>query len=859
VLQHLQAEGAYTISALAHTRDLQLQLQARLGDWLLAAALQEAQQEDGNTTQQPQQQTVAPDWMGGQGSLCYQQRSSFGWPGTRVAGHHFFSLPAYPTARIAPAAATAAPAAGAPPLLHFRAPGDACSAWQEQQEQGRAAGSSDGAAAPGGRPPGSVLCWSEAAEQQLQHSARTARASNTHSLEASPDGRFLAVTHKPVGGSSDGAFTLSIIDCSTGCQVGASTEGVDGPIQWVQRQQQTSTQQQASRQPQHLLFVAADQLEVHCLSLLPAVDAAAAAAAATHQQCVFKDPQRVSVSLAAAGTLDCIVVHAADGLPRQLLFYSGCAGASSSSRQWLWPDNPAAWHELLPLAAVTPCSSSGSGDDGGGAVSSDASVRLIASVAGSWLLARCSSAAAPQGCLHAAHMPAAAGPVSRVHLQPVPLPDHQEQQPQQRAVAWLMEAVFPVSSQQAGGDLQVLVLRSSWQLVGTSPQQPLQPMRHVVHADWYHVLAFQGQQQQQQLPGASSSGSLQAQHAGGCVLPLPVPFFQLAGGAWQPQEGQLALTFSSLLVPLSRLSVDLQQLEAAHAGRQPQQALADGQHAQVQLQQAVPPGFDATAYAAAQLAVPSSADSGVRIPVSLAWHRHRVQRAVLQQLAGDDVTAGAAASDSTSNATPMLLSCYGSYAVKEAAGFEAELLQLLDDGWVVGIAHVRGGGWLGPAWAEAGRCCGKRTSIRDLTDVLEYVQQVRRSVCALLAGLHACAPRNAINTRVHPCVLLARVPSHPQAGVCSPGHLFVQAASAGAWLAASAVLQACAGLVQGVVLSVPCCDPLGLMLHQQQGRLELGDAVADAQVGMGGKQHACTCVRVWLMARAPLARWCLLI
>ena len=44
---------------------------------------------------------------------------------------------------------------------------------------------------------------------------------------------------------------------------------------------------------------------------------------------------------------------------------------------------------------------------------------------------------------------------------------------------------------------------------------------------------------------------------------------------------------------------------------------------------------------------------------------------------------------------PALLTVYGAYGISLETGFEPERLVLLDRGWVVALAHVRGGGELG--------------------------------------------------------------------------------------------------------------------------------------------------------------------
>lgn len=68
-----------------------------------------------------------------------------------------------------------------------------------------------------------------------------------------------------------------------------------------------------------------------------------------------------------------------------------------------------------------------------------------------------------------------------------------------------------------------------------------------------------------------------------------------------------------------------------------------------------------------------------------------------------------------------------------------------------------------------------------------------------------------------------------QVGLCAPESLCLSGSSAGGWLAASGALQS-PQLFRALVLTVPCLDPLGLMLNKRQGRIELGDAVDDPQV-----------------------------
>lgn len=84
------------------------------------------------------------------------------------------------------------------------------------------------------------------------------------------------------------------------------------------------------------------------------------------------------------------------------------------------------------------------------------------------------------------------------------------------------------------------------------------------------------------------------------------------------------------------------------------------------------------------------ADDGERIPISLVWRRDR--------------PAGPG---------PALIGAYGAYEVSSDPGFSTMRLSLLDRGFVVAIAHVRGGGELGRRWYENGKFERKRNTFTD--------------------------------------------------------------------------------------------------------------------------------------------------
>jgi oligopeptidase B len=62
---------------------------------------------------------------------------------------------------------------------------------------------------------------------------------------------------------------------------------------------------------------------------------------------------------------------------------------------------------------------------------------------------------------------------------------------------------------------------------------------------------------------------------------------------------------------------------------------------------------------------------------------------------------------------PMLLTGYGAYGVPYPVNFSSNRLSLLDRGFTIAIAHIRGGGELGKRWHDAGRMLAKRNTFTD--------------------------------------------------------------------------------------------------------------------------------------------------
>jgi len=112
--------------------------------------------------------------------------------------------------------------------------------------------------------------------------------------------------------------------------------------------------------------------------------------------------------------------------------------------------------------------------------------------------------------------------------------------------------------------------------------------------------------------------------------------------------------------------------------------------------QRVVPGYDERLYETRRVWI--AARDGARVPVSLAWRRDR---------AGPDGTA------------PLYIEGYGSYGAAYPPNFSGNRISLLDRGFVMAIAHVRGGSELGQAWYEAGRLLNKRNTFHDFVDVTD--------------------------------------------------------------------------------------------------------------------------------------------
>jgi oligopeptidase B len=99
----------------------------------------------------------------------------------------------------------------------------------------------------------------------------------------------------------------------------------------------------------------------------------------------------------------------------------------------------------------------------------------------------------------------------------------------------------------------------------------------------------------------------------------------------------------------------------------------------------------------------ASAKDGARIPVSLVY-RKGIPR---------------------DGNNPLFLYGYGAYGSSTEPYFLSNRLSLLDRGFVVAIAHVRGGGEMGRQWYEQGKLLNKKNTFTDFIACAEYLVRKR--------------------------------------------------------------------------------------------------------------------------------------
>ena len=162
------------------------------------------------------------------------------------------------------------------------------------------------------------------------------------------------------------------------------------------------------------------------------------------------------------------------------------------------------------------------------------------------------------------------------------------------------------------------------------------------------------------------------------VIPTEDPVFgAYFTGNTQADADHVRIYYSSLTTPPSIYDVDLNTLEFT-----------------LKKQNKVSDDFDAGMYASERVMI--EARDGVSVPVSLVYKKSTFKK------------------DGTN---PLYQYAYGSYGSTIEPTFRSSWVSLLDRGFVVAIAHIRGGQMMGREWYETGKMGQKINTFTDYIDV----------------------------------------------------------------------------------------------------------------------------------------------
>ena len=165
------------------------------------------------------------------------------------------------------------------------------------------------------------------------------------------------------------------------------------------------------------------------------------------------------------------------------------------------------------------------------------------------------------------------------------------------------------------------------------------------------------------------------------LIPFPEPVYSVRAHE-NPEFNTtiLRFTYTSMVTPSSVVEYDM----AARTWT-------------VRKQTEVLGGYDPSLYRSERFF--ATASDGTRVPVSL------VYKLPLHRDGG----------------RPLWLNGYGAYGLSFDPGFSSNSLTLLDRGFVVAIAHVRGGEEMGRDWYEKGKLLHKGNSFADFITVAEHL------------------------------------------------------------------------------------------------------------------------------------------
>jgi oligopeptidase B len=164
------------------------------------------------------------------------------------------------------------------------------------------------------------------------------------------------------------------------------------------------------------------------------------------------------------------------------------------------------------------------------------------------------------------------------------------------------------------------------------------------------------------------------------AFPEPV-YWAAPGGNHEYKTSFLRYSYQSFVTPPSVFDYDVSSRAST-----------------LRKQKEVPGGYDPARYQSER--VWATARDGTQVPVSIVYRRD------LKKADGSN---------------PLYVYAYGSYGFPLSVTFNSNRLSLLDRGFVMAYAHIRGGGDLGKAWHDAGRMQNKMNTFTDFIDCTEYL------------------------------------------------------------------------------------------------------------------------------------------
>ena len=169
----------------------------------------------------------------------------------------------------------------------------------------------------------------------------------------------------------------------------------------------------------------------------------------------------------------------------------------------------------------------------------------------------------------------------------------------------------------------------------------------------------------------------------GFVVPADETAFSMGlGENLDAANGSVRIGYTSMITPRTTMDVDL----------------ATGKRTVRKVQPVI--GYDRALYATARVWAPSR--DGKRIPVSLSWRKTAWKKF---------------------DRSPVRIEGYGAYGIPTDAEFDMGAINLMDRGFLIAAAHVRGGADMGQDWYEDGRLMHKRNTFNDFVDATDFLRK----------------------------------------------------------------------------------------------------------------------------------------